>query len=246
MDYMKVTLHSDAIERFEKIFDRLIDERWPHPFQDLTNGGEEFYRDFLTAIQDLDIIHLSIDTKYMEFSFYYPYDIDKNTLAQYEHKYARFNNKHIYIPHELFDKIIYDSRIGIGFCILCGNEYPIEQGCIQETNRLGRCHPKNFIPCLDKDGNKVFKGFDFYKHHSEFNSDEFLPHSLEVIEERRRHAKIMGEASRLAYNERVNEIEKRRKETGLILESDLPFVRNFLLLDKLDKLKHDDIKNSNL
>jgi len=42
----------------------------------------------------------------------------------------------------------------------------------------------------------------------------------------------MGEASRLAYNEKVNEIEKRRKETGIILESDLPFVRNFLLLDK--------------
>ena len=67
MDYMKVTLHSDAIERFEKIFYRLIDEGWPHPMESLSYESEQFYRDLLTAIQDLDIIHLRIDTEYMEF-----------------------------------------------------------------------------------------------------------------------------------------------------------------------------------
>ncbi len=210
MELMKVILHSDAIERFEKIFYRLVDERWPHPMKSLSYESEQFYLDFFTTIQDLDIIHLSIDTDRMEFCFFYPdhnphpHDIYRNSMAQHRHKYARFNSEYFFIPHELIGKIIYDSRIGIGFCIQCGYHYPIEQGCIRESYRLGRCHPKNFIPCLDKDGNKVFKGFEFYKHHSEFNSDEFLPHSPEVIAERRRHASIMGEASRLSYNEKVN------------------------------------------
>ena len=89
------------------------------------------------------------------------------------------------IPDELIKEFVYDPRIGLGYCIQCGRQYPIATGCTQTKHIYGKCHPKNLIPFLDKEGKKIFKGSDHYKHHSEWNPDEFIPYSPERMEENR-------------------------------------------------------------
>lgn len=169
MEYMKVTLHSDVKERFEKIYPELIESE-PAGWY-----NKQIFLDFLTVIQELDTIQLLVYDRTMDFYFNYhyaPYTKDepmyrvKNSLAQQDNKYCRFNGKQFLIPEEFIDKIIYDSRIGLGFCTQCGEEYEIETGCFRHLlpNPFpeGRCNPKNFYPYLDKEGKKVFKGWNFY------------------------------------------------------------------------------------
>lgn len=94
--------------------------------------------------------------------------------------------------------------------IQCGREYPITTGCTQTNIIYGKCLLKNFLPFFDKEEKKVFKGSDHYKHHLEWNPDEFIPYSPERMEENRQlmreNRTIMEETAKI-YEE-MNKPEK--------------------------------------
>lgn len=184
MEYMQAILHSDAIERFKKSYPELVKTGQ----LDSRSKTKQDYLEFLTVIQDLKIIHLCVRKKTMQFTFYYPCDdiYPDNPIYKEHEKYIEvFQSRITPVPEEFIKKIIYDPRIGLGFCIQCQTEFPIETGCTQTKHIYGRCDPKNFIPYVNKEGKKVFKGARHYKHHSEWNPDEFIPYSPEKMEENR-------------------------------------------------------------
>lgn len=113
------------------------------------------------------------------------------------------------VIEELIKEIIYDPRVGLGYCVQCGLEYPIKTGCTQTTCIYGKCHPKNFLPYVDKEGKKVFKGSIHFKKHNDWDPDEFVPHSPEIMEENRQYMR-----RRRAY------LERRAKEYETHNDSD--------------------------
>jgi len=178
MELMKVILHSDAIERSEKLY-----------YPDLVRKGRldssdeirQTYFEYLTKIKD-SIIDLQVDNNNLELTF----------RTQGVGVVKGISTQMIYVlplPEELIQEIIYDPRIGFGFCTQCQREFPIATGCTQATNIYGKCNPKNFIPFIDKEGKKVFKGRIHYKDFLEWNPDEYIPHSPEKMKKNREFAR---------------------------------------------------------
>ncbi len=172
MELMKVILYPDAIERFKRLYypDLVRKDRL-----DSSDEIRQAYFEFLTKNKDL-IIDLGLSNKDLELTFRHDDVLMPVTFV-------------LPLPEELIQEFIHDPRIGLGFCTQCQLEYPIETGCTQTKRIYGKCHPKNFLPYLDKEGNKVFKGTIHYKSVLEWNPDEFIPHSTEIMKKNREIAR---------------------------------------------------------
>ncbi len=180
MELMKVTLHSDVIERFEKIFPELLEKGFFHPNTMSNSRIKEDYHNLLMFITELDRpITLELNLYSLRFHF--------ECTAEGYYDYGQFT---VYrIPEELINEIIFDARVGLGLCIQCGETYLLKTGCTKDRRIYGKCDPKNFIPFLDKEGNKVFKGKFSYKDSSDFEPHEYIPYSPERMKEHREFAK---------------------------------------------------------
>lgn len=237
MKLMKVILHSDVIERFEKLYPDYTHSgyltsakgveqnylRYFGLFSDLNEDNlksfdlpssdevKQDYLCFLGAIQDLKIIHLVFSSLTMLAYFCYNLDVPDRCSSENHEKCLEYSESGYSLPEELIKEFIYDPRIDLGYCIQCGLEYPIATGCAQTNIIYGKCHPKNFLPFFDKEGNKVFKGSDHYN--QEWNPDEFIPYSPEIMEKNRqsmREQRAFQEKRAKAYEAR-NEPDKAER-----------------------------------
>ncbi len=209
MELMKVTIHSDVIERFERIFPGLLEKGFFHPNTMSNSRIKEDYHNLLMFIRELDRpITLELNLYGLQFAF--------ECTAEGYYDYGQFT---VYrIPEEFIDEIIFDARVGRGLCIQCGKDYPIETGCTKDRNIYGKCDPKNFIPFLDKEGNKVFKGKFSYKEPSDFEPHEYIPYSPERMKVHREFAQKENaqlELKAKEYEKRGNldsaQLTRRRK-----------------------------------
>ena len=187
MEYMRVILYPDAVERFKRTY---------HP--DLIRKGrldpsdeiKQIYIEFLAKNKGLKI-ELGLSNRNLELTFRH----DGWSVVEGELIPVTFV---LPLPEGLIKKFIHDPRIGLGFCTQCSLEYPIEIGCTKTDCIYGKCHPKNFLPFLDKEGKKVFKGTDHYKKALEWGPDEYIPHSPEIMEKNREIArKYNGELDKM-------------------------------------------------